>query len=312
MQWAKQKQPGFTIVELLIVIVVIAILAAITIVAYNGIQNRAKQSAAQTAASQAARKIMTYAVQNNDDYPPSLAAAGITDETGLEYSYDNTVTPHKFGVTATNGTFSYYVSNASTSPTAGGYEGHGQGGVAAVNNLSLNPSFEANITGVNVFGATNSWGSSGAASGTRFLRSTRAVASGSSGPWWNAANVEVGKSYRVSLSMRGNVAAAREVNIEWMNSSGAMVTRSTIATPTVTTSWAVYTGNAVVAPAGATVLRLSIYTPASSTGALTDYADFDATMITEGSTQYAFADGNTLNWVWKGAVNNSPSVGPQL
>lgn len=42
-QWAKQK--GFTIVELLIVIVVIAILAAITIVAYNGIQNRAKASA---------------------------------------------------------------------------------------------------------------------------------------------------------------------------------------------------------------------------------------------------------------------------
>lgn len=37
------KRPhGFTIVELLIVIVVIAVLAAITVVAYNGIQTRAK------------------------------------------------------------------------------------------------------------------------------------------------------------------------------------------------------------------------------------------------------------------------------
>lgn len=35
------KKPGFTIVELLIVIVVIAILASITIVAYSGIQTRA-------------------------------------------------------------------------------------------------------------------------------------------------------------------------------------------------------------------------------------------------------------------------------
>lgn len=39
------RSTGFTIVELLIVIVVIAILAAITIVAYNGIQERAQSTA---------------------------------------------------------------------------------------------------------------------------------------------------------------------------------------------------------------------------------------------------------------------------
>ena len=39
-----RKQYGFTIVELLIVIVVIGILAAITIVAYNGIQQRGRDS----------------------------------------------------------------------------------------------------------------------------------------------------------------------------------------------------------------------------------------------------------------------------
>lgn len=42
------KQTGFTIVELLIVIVVIAILASISIVAYNGIQNRAADSSVQS------------------------------------------------------------------------------------------------------------------------------------------------------------------------------------------------------------------------------------------------------------------------
>ena len=44
----KTKQKGFTLVELLIVIVVIAILAAISIVAYNGIQNRAYDSTVQS------------------------------------------------------------------------------------------------------------------------------------------------------------------------------------------------------------------------------------------------------------------------
>lgn len=47
-EWARSlfsRQRGFTIVELLIVIVVIAILAAITVVAYTGIQDSARTSA---------------------------------------------------------------------------------------------------------------------------------------------------------------------------------------------------------------------------------------------------------------------------
>lgn len=54
------KTKGFTIVELLIVIVVIGILAAITIVAYNGIQNRSKTSASQALAAQVAKKAETF------------------------------------------------------------------------------------------------------------------------------------------------------------------------------------------------------------------------------------------------------------
>lgn len=43
-QYVRHHQKGFTIVELLIVIVVIAILATISIVAYNGIQQRAQRA----------------------------------------------------------------------------------------------------------------------------------------------------------------------------------------------------------------------------------------------------------------------------
>ncbi len=52
-----QKKPvGFTIVELLIVIVVIAILAAISVVAYTGIQNRANDAAVKSDLANAAKK----------------------------------------------------------------------------------------------------------------------------------------------------------------------------------------------------------------------------------------------------------------
>jgi prepilin-type N-terminal cleavage/methylation domain-containing protein len=43
-----KTKSGFTIVELLIVIVVIGILAAITIVAYNGIQDRANDTSVKS------------------------------------------------------------------------------------------------------------------------------------------------------------------------------------------------------------------------------------------------------------------------
>ncbi|MBM3210417.1 prepilin-type N-terminal cleavage/methylation domain-containing protein [Candidatus Saccharibacteria bacterium] len=59
---------GFTIVELLIVIVVIAILAAITIVAYNGIQNRANDTAVQSDLRTLRTKIEMYKAEN-DLYP---------------------------------------------------------------------------------------------------------------------------------------------------------------------------------------------------------------------------------------------------
>lgn len=59
---------GFTIVELLIVIVVIGILAAITIVAYNGIQARAENTKTVNSVTAYARAIRSYAAINNT-YP---------------------------------------------------------------------------------------------------------------------------------------------------------------------------------------------------------------------------------------------------
>lgn len=72
--WA-QKQKGFTIVELLIVIVVIAILAAISIVAYNGIQERARDSQRVQDVKTIAKALEMYYLDNNT-FPSSACTLG--------------------------------------------------------------------------------------------------------------------------------------------------------------------------------------------------------------------------------------------
>lgn len=71
-KWAKQK--GFTIVELLIVIVVIGILAAITIVAFNGVQQRANNTKMAGMVGQYVKALSIYAAEKSI-YPAVTAAS---------------------------------------------------------------------------------------------------------------------------------------------------------------------------------------------------------------------------------------------
>lgn len=76
-----KKDRGFTIVELLIVIVVIAILAAIVIVAYNGVQKRAQASTARANAEGVQKVVEAYAADTsagNGSYPTLTQLTGWT------------------------------------------------------------------------------------------------------------------------------------------------------------------------------------------------------------------------------------------
>lgn len=63
---------GFTIVELLIVVVVISILAAITVVSYVGFQERAKRSSIQADMKNFSTKIEIARVESSDSLYPSI------------------------------------------------------------------------------------------------------------------------------------------------------------------------------------------------------------------------------------------------
>jgi len=127
---SKSNQRGFTIVELLIVIVVISILTAITVVAYNGVQNRARTVAAQSAANNVQKKAEAYNAEEGS-YPLTSTAL-----TGADSSESYSLT----GVTFTLG------ESAPDSPSDVKFIKCGSGSPASQAAITA-----SNITGVRIY-----------------------------------------------------------------------------------------------------------------------------------------------------------------
>jgi len=122
----RKSHYGFTIVELLVVIVVIGILAAITIVSYTGISNKAIVASLQSDLKSAATTLKMYNIDNGS-YPQNLdvdycPVSPKDDKYCLNLSSDNTFSyssaaPYStFNLTASNSTASYEITENS-SPT---------------------------------------------------------------------------------------------------------------------------------------------------------------------------------------------------
>lgn len=88
-----KSRSGFTIVELLIVIVVIAILAAISVVAYTGVQQRANNAKTLSAVNAYVKALNLYKADHGQ-YPPVTSCMGIGYET---------TSCHSLGVYGING-----------------------------------------------------------------------------------------------------------------------------------------------------------------------------------------------------------------
>ena len=120
-----KSQKGFTIVELLIVIVVIAILAAISIVAYTGVQNNARLTQYQADAKTVIDAANAYNAEHGTfpthaqlgSYNTVKLSSGVLTKIGTDTP--NTTAPsdtNKEGLrythTATSATVDYYGKNS--------------------------------------------------------------------------------------------------------------------------------------------------------------------------------------------------------
>lgn len=116
---------GFTIVELLVVVVVIAILAAITVVAYNGIRDRAIDTAVQSDLRSAAEQAQADQATTGS-YPSDGSSFKSSNGTSYQYSVNNTTSPQTFCLTASNGKSIYNV-NQTGQLVGGACTGHVNG-----------------------------------------------------------------------------------------------------------------------------------------------------------------------------------------
>jgi prepilin-type N-terminal cleavage/methylation domain-containing protein len=121
----KNNLKGFTIVELLIVIVVIAILAAITIVAYNGITQQSKVASITSDLSNGYKKLSEYKITKSatDSYPIAIDCAAspatnticLKPSNGAQFYYSGGSSA--FCLKAINGPLTYSISSKNGSPS---------------------------------------------------------------------------------------------------------------------------------------------------------------------------------------------------
>ena len=147
---AKNKQyrrSGFTIVELLIVIVVIAILAAISVVAYNGIRQRAIESSLAADISNANKLLGIYHA-NNSLYPATNAcpasvssAICLTPSGGASFNYTANSARTGYSLTVTNSGTSMISYDGSSPERSYGSR------VVSLANMVNNGNFNSGLTG---------------------------------------------------------------------------------------------------------------------------------------------------------------------
>lgn len=344
-----QTSRGFTIVELLIVVVVIAILAAITIVAFNGIQQRAKDSAAQSTASQAAKKISSAAILNAELYPTNAAftsSTGLSDGDGTSYQYTVSADQKTFCLTSTKSNVSYSVSSASLTPKKGACDGHGADGVAAITNLAIDPRATSDLTTANAFGWRKSqWAGSGGVGGYNFITgaSDGPVAgistylrknwttppssmanSGDTGfdlSLGGASSYQVtpGQDFTFSCYLRPSVTRNLEIGVYQYLSNGTAHSTSRVRSNTFTGQANQWTriNYTYTVPATVSYIAVACDSTSNSLSGATNWVagstlDGTGLMVTEGTTLYNYADGGSAGWAWKGGVNASQSTGPAL
>lgn len=123
MTTSTNRHPGFTIVELLVVIVVIGILASITIVSYSGVSKKAIVATLRSDLVDASDQLKLFHLSGGLYPTLQICPVATSDQICLKPSGDNEITyttsdRKSFVLTATNGLLRYRMTEGDIAPVA--------------------------------------------------------------------------------------------------------------------------------------------------------------------------------------------------
>ncbi len=342
---SRKQHHGFTLVELLVVIVVIALLVTITVVTYNGIQAQTKKSAMQSSLSTAFKKIETLRIQNGDSgYPESLGSIGINTAGELYYQYDvnNSVNPKTFCMTILHRSMigeAYFISQASTSPRQGSCENHStnpdytniasnplmlatsESRVTVLENIHRNPGAIGGVEGFGYYAATGththaSVSSSWSESGNAYRFTMGNAEPNNHFDIRPAAYFEPNQRYTISYKRLRSTAGVLSSPNVYPESMGSIVSRSadsarSLAAGEVQEVWlTVVTSASYVASS-----NFQIYQNFNGTQTTGVYGEISDVIIYKGDyvPEYSYFSGSSpvkgsYTHEWTGAVNASSSI----
>ncbi|MFZ3009551.1 MAG: type II secretion system protein [Candidatus Microsaccharimonas sp.] len=340
---------GFTIVELLIVIVVIAVLAAILVVGYGAVQNNAHDASVKSDLQNIDDAFKQYALDNEGVFPDT--AAELTT-LGLKLNQNSYYTANKANLyVCVNATSTEYAVVA-MSLSGNRFMVKSESGIsdytASVTWNATTANWSTTCTGADasyVPGSGNltgmqytSWLAwTGEPSITNFLENP-SVTSNITG--WVSSNtsdlpisrVQVSGQWVISGTRNNtNAAAFRTTDMPITVVNGNTYTVSATVTTSVAqniridvrrnlTSTAIFSQTVMVSAntptristtgvVDSSQINIGFYLATGNSGSV---ITIDNTMFTEGSTVYDYADGSTQGWAWNGTANNSSSIGPPL
>ena len=302
-------QQGFTIAELIIVIVVIGILATVSIVGYGSWRTSTAKSEVQSNLNGVV-SAMESARGFNNGYPVSIPSTiQQNNNVTLAYVRGDSSSYCITGTSTVRNSVVYYVdSKIGSEPRAGSCP-------AVITNMVANPSFETNITGwaayIGVSAPTR-------VTTTPYSGTARLSAVGnntSSTPRvYYIVPTTVGDVVSINVRIRSD---GQTPNFAFLVIKTRLAGAETSTPVAQSTAWA---------PDAAGWMQASVmYTVPANTDSImvlpgvtlsptlyTGTLGVDAVIVAKNASAVNFADGNSQYWAWDGTANNSTSTGPAL